>query len=146
MLSTVERLIYLRGVPVFSGIPLQELHALAAEAVSVRYGADEQIFAAGDAGDRFYVVTSGRVDIEREHDGERVPLAELGPGQSFGEAALFADGRRSATARARGDVTLLAVERDAFRRLGMREPAVLLEVLRVAHARLEAMNARLERP
>jgi HEAT repeat protein len=145
MLSTVERLIYLRAVPVFSGIPLEELHALAAEAVSVRYAAGERIFAVGDEGDRFYVVTSGRVDIEREQEGESVALAELGPGQSFGEAALFAGGRRNATARARGDASLLAVERDAFRRLGMREPAVLLEVLRVAHARLEAMNARLGR-
>jgi hypothetical protein len=145
MLSTVERLIYLRAVPVFSGIPLQELHALAAEAVSVGYAAGERIFAAGDEGDRFYVVTAGRVDIEREQEGEPVTLAELGPGQSFGEAALFAGGRRNATARARGDASLLAVDRDAFRRLGMREPAVLLEVLRVAHARLEAMNARLGR-
>jgi hypothetical protein len=145
MSSTIERLIQLRAAPALAEIPLQELHALAADAETVSYTAGARIFETGDEADRFFVVTAGRVGIEREQVVGVARVGELGPGQSFGEAALFAEGKRTATARARTDATLLAVDGRAFRQLGLREPKLLLEALRVASRRLDEANARLER-
>jgi len=71
----------------------------------------------GDVGDEFFIIESGRVQIELDdisEDGEPVPVAELGPGDYFGELALLNDEPRNATVVALTDCTLLSMSRDAF--------------------------------
>src|SRR5207244_12487200 len=73
------------ALPIFS--------QLAEVAVPRAYLDGEAIFREGDSGDTCYVVRSGRVRVTRRHsDGRVLTLAELGPGQMFGELAMF-DGR-----------------------------------------------------
>ena len=64
----------------------------------------------GEAGDRFYLIEQGTVEVSI--DGERVRTE--GPGEGFGEIALVRDIPRTATVRARGPVRLLSLERDVF--------------------------------
>lgn len=67
----------------------------------------------GDPGDRFYILLEGAVDVVR--DGEVV--AELGPGDFFGETALLLDVPRSATIRVREHALTWSITRSAFQRL-----------------------------
>ena len=88
------------------------------EPVGVRrevYEPDQDIVTEGDIGQRLYVIQRGEVDVLR-CDGDGAPevkLATLGPGEHFGELAVFEGSRRSATVRARTRVEVLSLGREA---------------------------------
>lgn len=78
--------------------------------------AGEIVIRQGDPGDFYYVVRDGRCEVTHEPGGdeESVRLAELGPGDGFGEEALVSDGRRNATVTMLTDGTLMRMTKDAF--------------------------------
>ena len=94
----------------FAPLPAPTLEALAASMTRVEVPAAETIFHQGDHGDRFYIVDSGEIEIEI--DGREANV--LGPGDHFGEIALLRDIPRTATALARKETQLYALDRDAF--------------------------------
>jgi MFS family permease len=100
----------LRDVPIFAPLPAATLEQLAAQLTSVRLPSRREIFRQGDAGDRFYVVALGSMEVVI--DG--VTAGVLGPGDYFGEIALLRDVPRTASVIAQTDVELYALERDDF--------------------------------
>jgi MFS family permease len=100
----------LRAIPMFAPLPAPTLEALALNMTRKEVPAGETVFRQGDHGDRFYIVDSGEIEIEI--DGREANV--LGPGEHFGEIALLRDIPRTATARARKETKLYALERDAF--------------------------------
>jgi len=100
----------LRAIPMFAPLPAPTLEALASSMTRREVPAGETVFRQGDHGDRFYIVDSGEIEIEI--DGREANV--LGPGEHFGEIALLRDIPRTATARARKETQLYALERDAF--------------------------------
>jgi len=100
----------LLGSPIFAPLSPPALEALAARLAPRQLRAGDVVFAQGDPGDDFYLVAAGRVGVVL--DGEQV--AELGPGESFGEIALLRSVARTATVTALTDVTLQALERETF--------------------------------
>ena len=82
------------------------------------YEGDEVVFRQGDKGDRLYIVVNGKIQIVNDRPGQPTALiAELGPGDCFGEMSLISDQPRNATARTAGAVDVLTVDRDAFHAL-----------------------------
>jgi len=100
----------LQAIPMFAPLPAPTLEALALSMKRREVPAGETIFRQGDHGDRFYIIDSGEIEIEI--DGREANV--LGPGEHFGEIALLRDISRTATARARKETKLYALERDAF--------------------------------
>jgi hypothetical protein len=100
----------LRAIEMFAPLPAPTLEALAASLTRLEVPAGETIFHQGDHGDRFYIVDSGEIEIEI--DGREANV--LRPGDHFGEIALLRDIPRTATARARKETQLYALDRDAF--------------------------------
>jgi MFS family permease len=100
----------LRPVPFFAPLPEPTLEQLAAALVPVEVPAGRTVFQRGDAGDRFYVIADGTVEVEVEPGQGKV----LGPGDFFGEIALLRDIPRTATVTAQAGVGLYALERDDF--------------------------------
>jgi CRP-like cAMP-binding protein len=100
----------LQNVPLFQGLVPKELRILE-KFVHIRtYEADEPVFIQNAPGAGMYVIRSGRVDIFLDRDPENpIILAELEPGDFFGEMALLGDTARSATAVAREQSQLIGV-------------------------------------
>src|SRR5215475_14699454 len=77
----------------------------------------------GDPGEEMFVVRTGSIVISKRVTGrvEQV-LARIGPGDFFGEMALFDHSPRSATVQSDSDVTLLVLDRSGMRRLTEESP------------------------
>jgi CRP-like cAMP-binding protein len=136
----------LAQVPAFEQLGPAELAAVAAVAVPRSFAAGEAVFREGDASDTCYVVREGHARAIREHpDGRQITLATFGPGDIFGELAMFDDERRSATVEAIEDLDALAILGGDMRRL-MHEHADIAVKLAVSLVRrLRAANERLAR-
>lgn len=100
----------LASVPIFAPLPGGSLEHLAARLVPLRVEAGTVIVREGDAGDRFYIVAEGEMEVSQY---ER-PVSELEAGGYFGEIALLRDVPRTATVVARTDAVLYALDRDDF--------------------------------
>ncbi|HPC87043.1 MAG TPA: YhjD/YihY/BrkB family envelope integrity protein [Smithellaceae bacterium] len=108
------------------------------------YARDEVIFQEGDSGCEMFYVLSGRVRMERVDGGVKKTLAEMGPGQYFGEMAALIDVRRTATARTMEDSHLAVIDDRTFQNLIRESREVALAMLREFAARLKNSNATLE--
>jgi CRP-like cAMP-binding protein len=82
------------------------------ERVKVERGAT--VIKEGDEGDFYYVIESGRFQVERLVGGARVILAELKSGDAFGEEALVSEAKRNATVMALAESQLLRLDRQQF--------------------------------
>ena len=105
-----EELRILVSVPIFTPLPGGSLEHLAARLVPLRVDAGSVVVRQGDAGDRFYIVAEGTLEVMQ--DGTRI--SELTPGGYFGEIALLRDVARTATVVARSDAVLYALDREDF--------------------------------
>jgi alkyl hydroperoxide reductase subunit AhpC len=99
-------------------LPKQVLVDTSKKLQTTKYSAGQMVFQQGDAPDRFYIISSGEVEvIRRTRDGREKVLAVLHPGDYFGEIGLLTEARRNASIRAKTDVELLAMTWDDFRRV-----------------------------
>src|SRR3990170_6202930 len=144
--SAEETAALLGRVPVFDELAEDDLRRVAEVAVPRRFGAGEVVFREGDDSSTCYVVREGHARAIREHaDGRQITLATFGPGDIFGELAMFDDERRSATVEAIDDLDALAILGADMRRL-MHEHAEIAVKLAVALVRrLRDANERLAR-
>ncbi len=108
-----ERVHVLARVPFLLGLTPQALAAIASHLEEERYETGDIVVTAGEPGDRFYVVRSGRVEAVAA-DG--TALNAVVPGEGFGELSLL-DGRpRSVTVRAAAPSVLWSLDRSQFNR------------------------------
>jgi MFS family permease len=105
-----EELRILGAVPIFAPLPGGSLEHVAARLIPLRVEPGTVIVREGDAGDRFYIVAEGDLDVTQSG----AALTSLGPGGYFGEIALLRDVSRTATVTARTDAVLYALDRDDF--------------------------------
>ena len=100
----------MRQLPMFAPLPLTALEHLARNLEPVSFAAGERVITQGDAGDCFYVIESGSVEVI--HNGHRE--ATLGAGDGFGEIALLSDRPRTATVDVLEPMTGFRLPRAAF--------------------------------
>ena len=97
-------------VPLFSPLPPTTLERLAARLERLDVAAGTTVVEQGAAGDRFYLVAGGEIDVVL--DG--VTMSTLRAGDYFGEIALLRDVPRTANCIARTDAEIYALGRDVF--------------------------------
>jgi CRP/FNR family transcriptional regulator len=145
MPASAEQTAALLGrVPVFEELAEDDLRRVAEVTVPRRFTAGESVFREGDDSDTCYVVNSGHARALREHaDGRQITLATFGPGDIFGELAMFDDERRSATVEATDDLEVLGILGGDMRRLMRRHPDIAVKLVISLGRRLRAANERL---
>jgi CRP/FNR family transcriptional regulator len=136
----------LARVPVFDQLGETELRHVAEVAVPRRFAAGEVVFLEGDDSDTCYVVEGGHARALREHaDGRQITLATFGPGDIFGELAMFDDERRSATVEAVDDLRVIGILGGDMRRLMREHSDIAVKLVISLGRRLRAANERLAR-
>jgi CRP-like cAMP-binding protein len=107
----------------FHRIPPANIQAIFMRMQRINYRARDIVIKQGTEGDYFYVVVAGKCLVTRETplNKEGIKLAELGPGDSFGEEALIAEAKRNATVTMATDGTLMRLGKADFQTL-LNEP------------------------
>ena len=139
----------LRRVDLFSGLPADELRALAEVIRGIRAGPGDRLFEEGDENAKFYIVTEGAVEIVKHvPGGGEEKLAVRRAGDVFGEMALLNDAPRFATARVAEECECLTLSRRDFERL-MGGDSLALRMMKILSQALRALGIRfvnMERP
>jgi CRP/FNR family cyclic AMP-dependent transcriptional regulator len=131
-------------IPLFSKLTPSELADLTRLLKARKFAPGEPIVFIGDNGTEFYIVQLGKVGVSHPDDaGKEVALAELGPGNFFGEISLLDGGPRTATVRAVSAVTLLCLDRDAFVDFLLGHPAAAVHILTILGARQRELLEKL---
>jgi CRP/FNR family cyclic AMP-dependent transcriptional regulator len=127
----------LAGLPLFSGLSKRQLRKIARLAEFKEFAEGDFVTQAGEPGDAFYVILSGRAKVVGK------PRARaLRRGDYFGEMALIDGEPRSATVTAASELQTMRLPRRPFLRLLEQEPRIAIPMM----ANLAARVRRLERP
>lgn len=140
----MERDEMLENVSIFSGVDRRHLKRLSKLMVPRTFKAGDVIIKENDQAAGFFVIASGKVEVVRGAGGDRPQvLNTLGPGDFFGEMALFEGFPRSATVRCLEDTECLAMTRWDFRAEMMSHAEIAVAVLETVVHRLRDTEARL---
>jgi CRP/FNR family transcriptional regulator len=144
--STSDVAELLARVPVFETLEQPDIERVALVAVPRAFEANRVIFREGDESDTCYVVSTGHARAVREHgDGRTISLAHFGPGDIFGELAMFDNERRSATIETLDEVEAIAILGSDMRRLLREHPDIAVKLVISLGRRLRETNERLTR-
>jgi CRP/FNR family transcriptional regulator, cyclic AMP receptor protein len=132
LISTVEKVLFLKSIDLFSQIPGEDLAQVALISTEETREQGEEIFAEGESGDALYLVIDGKV---RVHKNDRV-IAELGERECFGEMAILDAAPRSATVTAVVDTNLLKIAREDFQEIMSEKPEIAMGIIKVLTRRL----------
>jgi CRP-like cAMP-binding protein len=127
MLTTIERVLFLRGVDLFAYVPDDVLARVAQVAQIVHFAPGEQFIEQGSAGDCLYVMIDGEAGILVDNQQVARRLAR----EVIGELAILDKHPRRATCVAITDITALKIDQNDFTALMEESPALLQGIIKV---------------
>lgn len=141
---------FLGKVELFENLVLGDIDFLLDELRECTYEPGEWVFREGDTSDSLYIIESGSVDvIKEEGQAEKTALANLGPGEFFGEMSLIKRQSRTASIRAADSTVLLKLSKNNFQEMLSTNHRTSLKITyniaRVLSDRLEKMNLKYDR-
>ena len=134
MLSTIERVFFLRSAEIFNQLSGEALVWVAQVAQEVHVMPGERFIQQGDSGDSLYIIVTGQVDVILD-SGEKID--SQGEKRVIGEMALFSKRHRMANCIAATEVTLLKINREDFHALLAERSELALGVIEILAHRLE---------
>ena len=129
----------LANVPLFKSLNQRSLSRLEKFVRERHFAPGDTVFAEGEEGVGFFLITKGRVEATRAG----TKLSELGAGDFFGEMALLDGHRRSATVKALEPTDTLALMRADFIAELKQSPDIAIEMLEVLSRRVRDLDERL---
>jgi hypothetical protein len=142
-LPMMERVLFLRKVPLFADLTPMDLKHVAESAAENLFPDGEVIAEQGEMGDEMHIVVSGEIRVilgtERE---PRTEVARRRPGECVGEMAIVSEEPRMASLVGGGDVRTLSIDRKRFQRILKERPEASLAVMRVLCERLRESHAQ----
>jgi CRP/FNR family cyclic AMP-dependent transcriptional regulator len=144
VLSTTDKMLFLRRVSIFSSLTLEQLRVLTSHLEDQHFLAGEVIFYEGDFSQELYIVVLGAVRIVKDYQGrhERT-LGVLGSGDFFGEMAIFEGLSRSGTAVTSVESELLVLPPAKFKQTIYQKPDMAFEIFRELSARVRRREAEI---
>ena len=133
------------AIPLFNGLPAEQLEAIRQIAVEKRFNKGQTIFSEGDKTTGFFVIVDGRVKIYKvSSEGKEQILHIFEAGQSFGEVTVFTGQQMPANAQALAKTHLLLFARSAFVDLVTSHTSLALNLLGIMSKKLRQFAAQIE--
>jgi CRP-like cAMP-binding protein len=135
----------MRQVPLLSHLDDNEVRALLDACLTEHLPAGSQVFSPNQAADSFYVILAGRAKVYKiSPKGDEQILHLYGPGNTFGEAAMWARIRYPAHAEVLETSTLLVVKRSVLKQLITANPEIAMAMMAGMSAKLREFNQLIE--
>ena len=141
-LSLMDRILFLKRVPMFAALSPTDLQQVAAIATEEIFPDGEMIVQEGEPGDALFVIVSGEVRICHTKDNQEEEVARRKSGEYVGEMAIINRAPRNATVIASGDVRTLCIDQKSFEGLMRERPEVSLYIIRVLSKRINELMDR----
>jgi len=138
MISTVEKVLFLKSIDLFRALPSEELAQIAEIAEEQPLSSGDQVFGEGEPGDALYLIVEGKVKV---HKGTK-ELVRLSIRDVFGEMAVLDSEPRSASVTAVEDSVCLKIGRDDFRDILSERPEIAMGVMKVLTRRLRETSKK----
>jgi len=133
------------AIPLFNGLPEDQIVAIKKIAVEKKINKGEIIFSEGDEGNGFFVVADGRIKVFKvSTEGKEQILHIFGPGQPFGEVPVFAGQKFPANAQAIDRTRVLFFPRASIVNLISANPSLALNMLAVMSKKLRQFAVQIE--
>ncbi|MBI5365557.1 MAG: cyclic nucleotide-binding domain-containing protein [Planctomycetes bacterium] len=140
MLTVPERVTYLQSQELVASLSPAGIEALARRMGERDFAAGEALFREGDPGDTIYFIVSGQVEIYKGEETSPTILAVLEAHDLFGDMAVFGEGVRTTSARARSPLVVLFLKEKAIKILIQNSPETAFGFFRILSDRLKRMN------
>jgi len=134
----------IKNSSIFSNLNDDELNELATLSIEHGFVPNEFIFWDGDSPEWFYIVAEGKVKVlKHSSSGKEFIITFFGPGEMFGEVAVFEDKPYPASAQAVIETKVIGVKKDDFLPFLANRPQVALKIISVLGGRLRDAQSRL---
>ncbi|MEE4111696.1 MAG: cyclic nucleotide-binding domain-containing protein [Desulfobacteraceae bacterium] len=139
-----DKILHLKNIEIFADLSVNELAAVASVTEEAAFDEMEMVFREGDIGDTLFLVLEGEVAVIKDCNSEReFELDSIGPGDYFGEMALFGDDRRSATIRVKKNARFLTLNKQELQEIVREYPQIALHVCRVLSMRIRRLHGKI---
>jgi CRP-like cAMP-binding protein len=132
MISTIEKVLFLKSVDLFSQIPAENLAQIVKIAREVYFDQDQYIIKQGEIGNCLFLIIEGEVKVLTDND----EIARLGKKECVGEMSILDSEPRSASVIAVTDVVLLKINQEDFYEMISERPEVAQGVITMLTRRL----------
>ncbi|MEW5814869.1 MAG: GGDEF domain-containing protein [Spirochaetota bacterium] len=134
---------FLKRIDIFSNLDTEELRVIFSLMYQTEIQGGKILFHEGDAGDKLFIVASGKVAISvKLPDGSDLDITEINAGNFFGEMSIFENAPRSATCYTKEDSVLFSLQDSNFFDLMRMQPATAIKIM---HRMLNITVQRLQR-
>ncbi len=131
----------LQSANLFQDLSENDLDKLAHHTIQRTFKRNAIIISRGDSGNSLYLILAGKVRVYLDDEkGNQVTIAEYGPGECFGELALFSGAERAANVITTEDSRCAVLSRQAFMDFMREYPEVSLRVISSLVERIQAMT------
>ena len=139
-----DKILHLKKIEIFADLSVNELAAVASVTEEAAFDEMEMVFREGETGDTLFLVLEGEVAVIKDCNADReIELDTIGPGDYFGDMALFGDDRRSATIRVKKDARFLTLNKQELQEIVREYPQIALHVCRVLSMRIRRLHGKI---
>jgi CRP-like cAMP-binding protein len=139
-----DKILHLKNIEIFADLSINELAAVASATEEASFAEGATVFREGERGDTLFLVLDGEVAVIKDCNVEKaIELDNIGPGDYFGDMALFGDDRRSATIRVTKAARFLILHKQELQEIVREYPQIALHVCRVLSMRIRGLHGKI---
>lgn len=140
----MQKVQVLKETPIFSGLDDDQLASLADISLERSFDVDEFVFWEDDSPEWFYIIATGRIKaVKHSTSGKDLIVSFFGPGEVFGEVAVFENKPYPASSQVVEKVSLIGFKRDDFLKFLTEHPQVALRIINMLSGRLRTAQGRI---